>query len=62
MILETYTAAYSEPCQITKMKRFVKIINGVQLLEIFVKSSILDVWLDFEYASVQHWNHSWKIY
>ena len=62
MILETYAAAYSEPCQITKTELFVKIINGVQLLEIFVKSSISDVWLDFEYASVQHWNHSSKIY
>ena len=62
MILETYAAAYSEPCQITKTELFVKIINGVQLLEIFVKSSISDVSLDFEYASVQHWNHSSKIY
>ena len=33
------------------MKLFAKIVNDFQLFTIFVKSSILDVWLDYEYAS-----------
>ena len=35
--------AYSGPCQASKTKLFVKIINDFQLLTIFAKSSILDV-------------------
>ena len=39
--------AYSEPCQTSKMKCFAKIINGLKLLTIFAKRSILDVWTFF---------------
>ena len=35
---------YSEPCEISEMKHFEKLINGYFLLTIFVKLSILDVW------------------
>ena len=33
------------------MKLFAKIVNGFKLLNIFAKSSILDFYLGFEYAS-----------
>ena len=42
---------YSETFQTSKMERFEKIINDLDALTIFVKSSILDVWQDFEYTS-----------
>ena len=43
---------YSEhiQIQISKMKRFAKIVNGFQMLTIFSKSPILDVWRSCEYA------------
>ena len=44
--------AYSEPCQKPKMELFVKKVNGIKTLNVFEKSSILDVWQGFEYASV----------
>ena len=44
--------AYSEPFKASKMKLFVKIVNDFQSLTIFAKSSILDVWQGYEYASV----------
>ena len=45
--------AYLEPCQISKMEVFAKIVNGYKRLgELFVKHFIFDVWLDSEYASV----------
>ena len=45
--------AYSEPCQISKMEFFAKIVNGYKGLgQAFVKHFILDVWLDSEYACV----------
>ena len=34
---------YAEPCQISKIERFAKIINGFKPLTIFAKHSILDV-------------------
>ena len=34
------------------MELFAKIVNDWKLLIIFAQSSILDVWLGFEYASV----------
>ena len=46
-----YTEAYSEPSQTSKMELFARIIKGFQLLTIFIKSSILDIRLGFEYAS-----------
>ena len=33
------------------MERFAKIVNGYQLLTIFTKRSILDIWQGSEYAS-----------
>ena len=44
--------ANSEPCQISKMELFAKIVNGQKPLTFFVKHFILDVWLDSEYGSV----------
>ena len=35
------------------MKLLVKIVKDFQLLTIFAKSSILDIWQDSEYASIQ---------
>ena len=43
--------AHSEPSQTSKMKFFAKIATGFQLLTIFAKIFILDVWLGSEYAS-----------
>ena len=37
------TEAYSEPCQISKMERYAKIVNGKQPLTILAKCFILDV-------------------
>ena len=42
---------YSEPSRISTMELFAKIVKGFQLLIIFIKSSILDIRMDFEYAS-----------
>ena len=47
-----WTEAYSEPGQTYKMKLYIKIVNDFPPWTIFVKGSILDVWLDSEYASV----------
>ena len=41
---------YSEPCQISEMELFAKIVHGFQSLFIFAKSSISDVWHGSEYA------------
>ena len=46
----TWSEVYSEPSQISKMKRFVKMVNGFQPFTIFAKRSILDLRLGFEYA------------
>ena len=45
------SGTYSEPNETSKMKLFANIVNSVQLLTIFAKSSILDVRLDSEYAT-----------
>ena len=42
LFLEAET--YSEPSQITKIERFVKIVDGSEPLTIFAKRSILEVW------------------
>ena len=39
-----YSEAYLEPCQISKMKCFVKIFKGFQPLTIFTKHFILGIW------------------
>ena len=41
-------------CQNFKLERFAKIVNGFQLLIIYVKRDISDVWQGSEYASVDH--------
>ena len=43
--------AYLKLCQTSKMELFVKIWNGFQLLTIFVKRSILNIWQGSEYDS-----------
>ena len=40
----------AEPCQLSKMGLFTKILNGQKPCTIFAKTSILDVWQDSEYA------------
>ena len=46
-----YSEAYSEHCQTFKMERFEKIVEGFELLTVFAKRSILDVWQGSECAS-----------
>ena len=46
------TKAHSETYQTSKMELFLQNINGWKPSIIFGKSSILDVWQGFEYASV----------
>ena len=48
------TETYLEPCQISKMECFAKIINGFQPLTIFARRSILDVRQGSMYFSVKH--------
>ena len=43
--------AFSEYIQISKMEFFAKIVNGFQPLSVFIKISILDVWLASRNAS-----------
>ena len=45
--------AYSEPSQTSKMELCVKLVNSLQPLTLFLKNSILDVWLGCEYASIR---------
>ena len=49
-----YTKASLGPRQTSKMKVFEKIVDGFQLITIFAKSSILDIWQGSEYASVTY--------
>ena len=42
---------YSEPSQTSTMELFAKIVKGFQVLTIFLKSSILDIRLGFQYGS-----------
>ena len=46
--------AYSERCQTSKMETYVKIVNGLKLLIVFAKKSILDVWQDSEYKPLYY--------
>ena len=43
-------AWYSELCQTFKVEYFVKIVNNLKMLAIFVKCSILDVLQGSEYT------------
>ena len=45
--------AYTEHCQRYKIECFAKIVKGWSPLTIFEKPSILDVWQDFIYTSVE---------
>ena len=40
----------SDLCQISKMECFEKVVDGFELLTIFAKRSILDVWQGSEYG------------
>ena len=42
---------HPKACETSDMETFLKTDNGFKLLTVFAKSPILDVWLDFEYAS-----------
>ena len=53
LTLESNSEAYVEPCQMSKMEVLAKIVNGFSFLTIFVKSFILDVWKDSEFASAE---------
>ena len=55
--------ACSEPCQTPKMELFAKIVDGWHPLNIFTKSSILDVWQFSEYP-LYHRSHifDWLTY
>ena len=61
--LKSASEAYSEKYQTSKMERFVKTVNGVKLLIIFAKRSILDVWQGCEYASllVKSFDNVWQV-
>ena len=45
--------AYSKLCQISKVERFAKIVNGFKKIIIFKRNSIREIFerQDFEYAS-----------
>ena len=49
-IPETYT----EPCQVSKMGYFAKIVNGFQALTIFYKTLYLDVWQGSKYCKWEY--------
>ena len=54
--------AYSEPSQASKMELSVKIGNGFQPFNIFVKNSILDVWLvSGQVVDNISWRNEWVI-
>ena len=42
-VQHSYPDAISEPCYASNMEHFVKIVNGLKLLTILTKCSILDV-------------------
>ena len=46
--MHNFFKGYSEPNQSSKIELFAKIVNGFQILTIFVKRSILEVLLSFE--------------
>ena len=61
--------AFSESCETFTMESFMKIVNSWKPLTIFAKSSILDVWLMSECASINSkhfffillWGSSWDL-
>ena len=46
-----YSEIYSEQCQTCKIEHFEKISEGFELLTIFAKRYIWNVWQGYEYAS-----------
>ena len=50
----TWTEAHSEPCQVSKMEYFVKIVKSWKSLTMFAKSFISDIRQGFKYSSVTH--------
>ena len=53
--------AYSDPYQTFTMKRFAKIVDSFQLLHVFTKSVIFDVWQSSKYASGPIYVHSYYV-
>ena len=51
LTLEANSEVYSEPCKTTRWRFLQKLMNSFWFFAIFAKSSILDVWKDFESAS-----------
>ena len=51
LFIMTKPEAYSEPTRTSKMCFLAKIVNGLESLTIFAKSSISDVRLGSEYGS-----------
>ena len=49
---KVFPEAYLELSWMPEAKIFVKIVNSFQWLIFFMESSVLDVWLGFEYVSV----------
>ena len=45
-------SAHSEFIQKSQMEPFAKIVDGLQAVNFFAESTILDFWMGFEYASV----------
>ena len=50
---------YLGHCQTSMMKLFAEVANSFQQLTIFVKSSILDVWMGSEYAIEKRLSYSY---
>ena len=53
---------YSEPNRTSKMELFTEIVNGLNLLTVFTKSSDLDVWQGSEFTSDLKHLHKEYIY
>ena len=54
--------AHSEPTRTYKMELFAKIVTTFQRLTIFGKSSILDIWLGFEYTSESRYKNNFSTF
>ena len=51
--------AFLEPDQKYEFELFVEVVNGIKLLIIFTKSSVLDVWMGSKYTST--FRKYWKV-
>ena len=61
ILSEQTSEVYPEPCQISKLELFVKKINGFQLLTIFMKRSVLDVYQASGYVSGHSIERLWMV-